>query len=54
MQKLFASALLAAAAMADVSRYDAKTRSFTVVVDGADRFRYTFGLGGAVDGIYDL
>jgi hypothetical protein len=34
--------------------YDATTRSLIVQVEGADRFKYTFGKGGSVNGIFDL
>ena len=54
MNNLFSSALLVAAAAAGSGTYDASTRSYTVLENGVDRFRYTFNLGGAVNGIYDL
>jgi len=53
--KTYASALLGAVVYAgSVPHYDAPTRTLTVPVDGVDRFHYTFGKGGAVNGIYDL
>ncbi len=35
-------------------RYDAPTRTLTVALSGADRFRYAFNKGGAINGIFDL
>ena len=35
-------------------RYDAPTRTLTVPLGGADRFRYVFNKGGAINGIFDL
>jgi len=35
-------------------RYEAPTRTLTVTLEGADRFRYVFNKGGAISGIFDL
>ena len=35
-------------------RYEAPTRTLTVSLEGADRFRYVFNKGGAISGIFDL
>jgi hypothetical protein len=51
--KLFTTSLFVAATMAD-GTYDASTRTLVVQVEGTDRYKYTFGKGGAVNGIFDL
>lgn len=49
----FAASLIAATVMAD-GTYSATSRTLLVRVDNAVRYKYTFGKGGAVNGIYDL
>jgi hypothetical protein len=49
----FSASLIAAVALAN-GTYSSSTRTLLVTVDNAIRYKYTFGLGGAINGIYDL